>query len=532
MVRLSGRIVAAESVQLVFPRPPRTIVAHGEGWEISGVSDERLLTNSLELVRKVAAGPAARLEASLQFAPFVRVTRHLHLGLDWTIETNVERLAPEKGAFTVKIPLLKGESVLSDLEVTPDGNALVAMSAGESNVAWSSGFARADKVTLKSSSDPAHAEVWSFDVSPEWNVQFEGTPVVLPEDVDTDNWTFEFHPRSGEQLTVNITRPEAAQGATLAIDGVTTDVRVGKRSTDTSLSLFYRSTQGGRHVLRIPPDARVTAVTVNDQNVPIRPEKGELAIALLPGSHHLQVNWQSDAGIGVRTRAPHVDLASPSSNVLTQLSIPADRWVLFAMGPGVGPAILYWGELIAFIVVAVLLGRSSRSPLRTQEWLLLGLGLSTFSWSVLLLFTAWIFAMKWRSGWQGAVNRRNFNLVQVGLGLLSVVALISLLSAIPYGLLSTPDMRVRGPGSSAAMFTWFLDQAPGALPQPSVISVSLWWYKLAMLAWALWLSFALLRWLPWSWRAFATAGLWRGQIAGSERPTTPKPGPGVDVNPG
>jgi len=42
-----------------------------------------------------------------------------------------------------------------------------------------------------------------------------------------------------------------------------------------------------------------------------------------------------------------------------------------------------------------------------------------------------------------------------------------------------------------------------------VISVSLWWYKLAMLAWALWLSFALLRWLPWAWNAFRADGWWR-----------------------
>jgi hypothetical protein len=41
----------------------------------------------------------------------------------------------------------------------------------------------------------------------------------------------------------------------------------------------------------------------------------------------------------------------------------------------------------------------------------------------------------------------------------------------------------------------------------------LWFYRGAMLAWALWLSFALLRWLPWAWRAYNTGGLWRGKVA-------------------
>jgi hypothetical protein len=188
--------------------------------------------------------------------------------------------------------------------------------------------------------------------------------------------------------------------------------------------------------------------------------------------------------------------------------------------------------LLVFIVIAVLLGRSQYSPLRTQEWLLLGLGLSTFSWGVLLIFGAWIFAMKWRSGWEGNVSRRAFNWAQVGLGLLSVIALISLVSAIPFGLLSTPDMRVRGLGSGGDAFSWFLDHSSGALPQPAVINVSLWWYKAAMLAWALWLSFALLRWLPWGWRALGSTGLWRGKIASGDAPASPKSAPGFSVNPG
>jgi hypothetical protein len=533
VVRLGGRIVAAESVQLVFARPPRSVQVQAEGWEISGVSDERLLTNGLELVRKVATGSAARLEASLQFAPFVRVTRHVVLGLDWTIATRVERLAPEKGAFTIKVPLLEGESVLTDLEVTPDRNVVVAMPGGESQVDWTSGLARSEKLTLKSAPDMARAEVWEFQVSPDWNVQFDGTPVVLPSDVASGSWTYEFHPRGGEQLLVSITRPQAAEGATLAIDSVSVAVQTGKRSTDTSLTINYRSTQGGRHVLHIPADARVTAVTANGQPIPLRPENGELAVALLPGAHQLQVNWQSDTGVSVRTRTPQIDLGNPASNIHTQIALPEDRWVLYAMGPGVGPAVLFWGELVVFIVVAVLLGRSRHSPLRVHEWLLLGLGLSTFSWGVLLAFAAWVFTMKWRSAWNGAVNRRHFNLVQVGLGALSVFALISLISAIPFGLLSTPDMRIRGPGSAANLFSWFLDQSADVLPQPAVISVSLWWYKLAMLAWALWLSFALLRWLPWGWRAFTATGLWRGKLAGTTAAAAKPPaGPEYGVNRG
>jgi hypothetical protein len=47
-----------------------------------------------------------------------------------------------------------------------------------------------------------------------------------------------------------------------------------------------------------------------------------------------------------------------------------------------------------------------------------------------------------------------------------------------------------------------------------VVSVPLWFYRLAMLAWSLWLVFALLRWIAWGWRCYGTGGSW-------QRPTTP-----------
>jgi hypothetical protein len=39
--------------------------------------------------------------------------------------------------------------------------------------------------------------------------------------------------------------------------------------------------------------------------------------------------------------------------------------------------------------------------------------------------------------------------------------------------------------------------------------VPLWVYRFLILAWALWLAFALLRWLRWGWDSFTTGGLWK-----------------------
>jgi hypothetical protein len=234
-------------------------------------------------------------------------------------------------------------------------------------------------------------------------------------------------------------------------------------------------------------------------------------LTLVPGQHSVAVEFSGGDGIGVVSRPPQLDLGVEGTNVNTTLTLPRDRWILFAWGKGVGPAILYWGELAVFIVIALALGRLRRTPLRTRDWLLLGLGLSTFSWWVLIVFAAWLFLLDRRPAVR-IEKRWQFNAAQVLLAVFSIAALGVLVSAIPYGLLGEPDMGViNGYGGSMA---WFMDRTAPQLPQPFVLSVSIWFYKLAMLLWALWLSFALLRWLPWAWRQYAVEGVWRAKESG------------------
>ncbi|MDH3586053.1 MAG: hypothetical protein OEQ30_03110, partial [Gammaproteobacteria bacterium] len=73
------------------------------------------------------------------------------------------------------------------------------------------------------------------------------------------------------------------------------------------------------------------------------------------------------------------------------------------------------------------------------------------------------------------------------------------------------DMHVTGNGSGGSSLVWFADRSESALPAASAWSVPIWIYKVLILAWALWLSFALLRWLPWVWKSFAKDGFWHSR---------------------
>ncbi|HEY3522055.1 MAG TPA: hypothetical protein VGK80_13580, partial [Rhodanobacteraceae bacterium] len=106
-------------------------------------------------------------------------------------------------------------------------------------------------------------------------------------------------------------------------------------------------------------------------------------------------------------------------------------------------------------------------------------------------------------------ERPTFNLMQIGLAVLTVIALVCLISAVPQGLLGQPDMRVTGNNSSAWSLQWFADQSRSTLPHAGAFSLPLWTYKLAMLVWALWLANALIGWLRWGFDAWTRGGYWK-----------------------
>ena len=277
------------------------------------------------------------------------------------------------------------------------------------------------------------------------------------------------------------------------------------------MTLAYRATRGAQHVIRLPVGAEVTATAIDGREQTLRPENNELTLPIQPGEHEVTVSWRSAGGMEFRSTTPLVDLGAPAGNIELSMSQPRDRWLLATSGPQLGPAVLYWTELLVLLLVAAILGRIGLTPLKTRQWLILGLGFSTFSWGALALVVIWLFACGARE--RAGVERFNdwqFNLAQVVIAATTVLALLAIISALPQGLLGTPDMHVTGHNSHAGQLAWFADRSFSEIPQAAAVTVPIWIYKALILAWALWLSFALVRWLPWVWKCFSNDGFWRG----------------------
>ncbi|MDM8559015.1 hypothetical protein [Candidatus Parabeggiatoa sp. HSG14] len=506
-VQFSGPLPNRNTVQLPLPLKSHFVEIKADGWRIDGLHENGIADAQLQFTREQKdKNHLADLEMGT-LPPFVQIERTLLLGLDWQIETRVTRQTPRGSAVVLEIPLLEGESVTSEKIRVEGGKALINLSPHQSKISWISVFDKQETIKLIAPNNTFSTEIWRLDASAIWHVEIEGISVVHHQ--AKGRWLPEWRPWPGESVTLRLTRPEGVLGQVLTIDRSRLIVKPGQRTTDNQLLLNFRSSRGIQHKLTLPENAVLQSVTINGKSQPIRQEGRFVTLPITPGSQQVELNFQQQVGINQHFSTPEVDLGIDSVNTSIEVNMPSNRWILFAGGKAIGPAVMIWGILIVIVLLSVGLGQISLTPLKTHHWLLLGIVLSQVHVVLMLFVVAWFMALGWRAQMSPNMSALNFNATQIALGILTIIALSALLAAIHKGLLGHPSMHIGGNGSSAYWLRWYEDRTAGTLPQVWVFSWSIWIYRIAMLLWALWLSFALLRWLRWGWECFSTDTLWK-----------------------
>ncbi|MEE8464601.1 MAG: hypothetical protein V3S53_07435, partial [Gammaproteobacteria bacterium] len=280
-VRISGPLSASDSQELYFYKRPHRVELKTTGWDASGVVDGKLLAGSIGLTRIRKDGEKKTLSSD-RFPTFVRVNRQINFNLDWTIWTKVQREAPATGSITIEIPLLDGESVISEHVEIRDGKVIAALPANGRSFGWRSRLERVDAMQLTATAGSGWTEIWQLATSPTWHIDFSGVPEVKA-DTDDSYWVAEFDPLPGETLSISVSRPTAIAGDTLTIDNVRLTSNIGKRSASSTLGFSYRSTQGAQHTITLSADAEVTRVMVDGRPLQVRPENGLLPLSIEPG---------------------------------------------------------------------------------------------------------------------------------------------------------------------------------------------------------------------------------------------------------
>jgi hypothetical protein len=525
-VLVAGALPPRATVEIPLPlRPQRLdLAAPPRGWTVVGLDPGGRAPAAIQLAREAApaAGaqaPGGHLEPT-PIPPFVAVTRTLSLGLDWQVATSVERIAPAEGAIVVAVPLLPGEAVTTPGVAVRDGRALATLGAGAAQTGWSSILNARDALALEAPRDAGWTEVWRVDASPIWHVAAEGIP---PVDVPSEGRRFrEWRPWPGERVALAFERPAGAGGETLTIDRSALSLRPGVRSTDATLALALRSSQGGQHFATLPEAAQLTRIAVDGAEQPLRQEGRRVPIPLAPGARSVEIAWREPTGMGLLLRGPEVDLGLPSVNAHVEVEVPPSRWVLLVGGPRLGPSVLFWPMLAVVAALALALARLGAAPLRARHWLGLGIGLTQAPLPAAALVVAWLLALGARGRLaepERAGSPLAFDALQVLLAALTLAALAALVLAIRMGLLGAPEMQIAGNGSEAGLLRWYQDRSASGLPRPWVLSVSLWVYRGAMLAWSLWVAQALVGWLRWGFAQWSHGGIWRrrGAVVGAAR---------------
>lgn len=510
-VRLSGPLHQQSNIRLPLTLRPHQVSLQATGWTLQGADDNGVPSSQLQLnkVPTVSATPKPRqLEPGVQ-PGFVEVDRHLRLDLDWTVTTQIRRLSPLGLPISLTIPLLKGESVLSEGIRVIDQQAVIHLDANQRELSWQSSLAKSDQLTLNAADTDQWVESWQLDSSAIWHIETRDLPVIRHQD-NQGNALPEWRPWPGESLTLHISRPSGVAGQTLTIDSTQLSLTPGHRAMDATLTLQMRSSQGGQHNLQLPEGISLQSVSINGNNQPLRlQDDNSLLIPLTPGRQNIVINWRHSDGMHTLLTTPQINLNSASVNNDIELNIGDDRWLLFATGPSMGPAVLFWSLLAIIVLLAFALSRVRFTPLRFHHWLLLGIGLSQVPLWMSFIVVGWLLALGLRGDWQHQMAGKWFNLAQVGLVLLTLLALSYLFFAIQQGLLGQPNMQISGNHSYGNLLRWYQDRSTANLPQAWVLSLPLWVYRLLMLGWALWLAFALLRWLRWGWACFSQQGIWR-----------------------
>ena len=504
VVDIHGNVAHVDSLNIRFSSNVHNLGTQVTHWRVTGLENGVLKGNTL-LMQRVNPSAAAAKEKLLPdpMPAFVTVTRRLELGLDWRVTTTVERVTPALGAINLQVPLLPSESPVHELSIK-DNTVNVNFSPNQRDVVWHSLLEKSDALNLVAVKNKPWVEVWRLSSSTLWHTEFTGIPVLKQGNNAEPVW----RPWPGELLTINVTRPEAINGQQLTIENVTAEHTLGLRSNKSDLSIKVRSGKGGELPFTLPEGAKLQALKVNGIDRPLPHKNGELKIPLQPGEQTIKLRWQSEEGIVAMAKTPVIHLGQKSHNNRITLKLPHDRWPLLVGGPAIGPAVLLWGMLIVIIAISIGLGRIQGMPLKTYEWILLGIGLGTANVYAPLVIVVWLLLLTKRGEINEMPSRGKHQIMQIGLIVLSLTALGVLFGAVPHGLLSSPNMHISGNGSYAYDLHWYQDVTAEQMPVAWVLSLPMWAYRVTMLAWSLWLAFALLNWVKWAWAQLSYKGFW------------------------
>lgn len=507
---VQGIVLPKRAFSLVFAEKIKRVSVISDSWAAYGLDDLGYLKSKSLQFEAITPSSSENVTDQivqtniepLTSRPLVVLYRSLKINNYVWMLSKAYRIAPKEGVISMKLPLLAREKVLSQ-ESVEDGNIVLFMDRGAQQFQWRSSLEIDNgNIQLSSSESPDVVEIWSFEVSRRWHIHNAEklSRKQLNQSLALDLDESFYLPKRGEGLSLLLSRPKAFNDTLAVVDHASLKMQPGLNISTGQLIYTVRSPRGGEQQLEIPEGVSVKSLTVNDMHQNMRLDKQQLTLTLSAGKSNVLLDFEAPAVNSLIYKLPQFNLNLPTSNLSVDVEqFPA--WLLYSKGPVIGIAVLYWGQLLIFIGLALMFGRIKQLPVKRWQWIVFGLGVSFSSWvplwmlivfcSLLLVFQAYSDKI------QQEFVLKNIQKLLLCIG---VIVLIGLAVVIPMGLFSHPDMGIVGNGSTSKYWHWFADQSQGRTPEVTLVSVPYFIYKVFLVIWSLWLSFALLNWVVASWR--------------------------------
>jgi len=516
-IAMEGRLFDQSDWEWTYLLAPKLVSIDAPGWKVNGLRPDGTPEGQILLSREQAVASDAAAYDRTQFNSIMLVDRFLEIGILSKLRTVVTRIGDNRRATSMSIPLIPGERVLTANQDVVNNEISIRMSATDESYTWDSELPSGADVLLAASDTDQWVERWHLSTSPVWNVTLSGLQPVFES--QSAELVPVWNPWPGESATIQFERPVAIPGEVITVQSVEHATEVGDRRQNTTLTIELECSLATDFPIDVGANAVVTNLTIDNLTMPVQRRDGLLVIPAKAGSQVVVLKWYIERTLEMRSDIGRVVLPTIASNVNTTMQVPTNRWVLWASGPQRGPAVRFWTILIIALIVSLGLSLLPRSPLRVWEWVLLAIGLTQVPVYAAMFVAAWLFLLSFRGGNEvQRVTRRTFNALQIAIVFMTAISLLILIYVVSAGLLGSPDMFVLGNGSSQHFLRWFSPRSDAELPIAGMISISVWFYRLAMLVWALWLATSLIRWLAEGWQNFGKDGFWRAASPAENRP--------------
>jgi len=471
--------------------------------------------NYVELMNLDKALKKSRQNVQSSIEAKIAVKRVFYFGLRWYVETEVRLLNAIDKPYALNYKLLENESILNK-EIERQGQMAVLHFNNEKRVyKWRSSLPLTGTLELQASAEKQVTERWHMDISSLWNVQY--AKMALGKQENMGNFIIPvFEPWANEKLLLKLQKNQAVKGKSLTIESSHLDIVQSQRYRDLTLKLNIRSSQAQQYNIELSNVKELSSVSIDNVAYYLKVDDAKVSIPLKAKSQEVVIKWREEQSTSTTYSFAKINLGKNSVNSTLNLRLPSNQWVLFTSGALLGPAVLLWGMLLAVILFSLILGRVKNNPLKTRDWVLLGIGVSTTSLLIMIPIVLWIFLLRYKALNYESLGRIQKNFMQVAIVLLTLTALVSIVGAVSVGLLGNPEMMIQGNNSYGHTLNWYSDRIGMMFENPTVISVSIWYYRALMLIWAMWISFSLIKWLTWAWTVFSKGDMWSSKDVKSE----------------